>query len=71
MQRYNLRLSDAEYEGMKEISSKTERSINDLIREAIREYAEKRGVKTPWVAFHLPVETREFSRSHTTSIDSA
>ncbi|MBI1240574.1 ribbon-helix-helix domain-containing protein [Umezakia ovalisporum] len=38
MQRYNLRLSDKEYEGLKQKSSETERSINDLIREAIREY---------------------------------
>ena len=40
MQRYNLRLSDKEYEGLKKKSSDTERSINDLIREAIREYLE-------------------------------
>ncbi|MGJ5674544.1 MAG: ribbon-helix-helix protein, CopG family [Nostochopsis sp.] len=38
MQRYNLRLSDKEYEKLKIKSSETERSINDLIREAIREY---------------------------------
>ncbi|MBW4610988.1 MAG: ribbon-helix-helix protein, CopG family [Hassallia sp. WJT32-NPBG1] len=36
MQRYNLRLSDKEYEDLKKISEQTERSINDLIREAIR-----------------------------------
>ncbi len=42
MQRYNLRLSDKEYEHIKKISAQTERSINDLIREAIREYALKK-----------------------------
>ncbi|BAZ20856.1 hypothetical protein NIES4073_25670 [Kalymmatonema gypsitolerans NIES-4073] len=41
MQRYNLRLSDKEYEQLKKISTQTERSINDLIREAIRMYVEK------------------------------
>ncbi|WP_445214834.1 ribbon-helix-helix protein, CopG family [Brasilonema sp. UFV-L1] len=41
MQRYNLRLSDKEYEDLKKISVSTERSINDLIREAIREYIER------------------------------
>lgn len=35
MQRYNLRLSDKEYEGLKIISTQTERSINDLIREYV------------------------------------
>jgi predicted DNA-binding protein len=41
MQRYNLRLSDKEYEELKKISAQTERSINDLIREAIRDFVEK------------------------------
>lgn len=40
MQRYNLRLSDKEYEDLKKKSSSTERSINDIIREAIRKYLE-------------------------------
>jgi predicted DNA-binding protein len=40
MQRYNLRLSDKEYEDLKKMSAQTERSINDLIREAIREFVE-------------------------------
>ncbi|HAA33139.1 MAG TPA: hypothetical protein DCE56_42230 [Cyanobacteria bacterium UBA8553] len=39
MQRYNLRLSDKEYAALKKLSAKTERSINELIREAIRQYA--------------------------------
>ena len=41
MQRYNLRLSDFEYEELKKTSTKTERSMNDLIREALREYLER------------------------------
>ncbi|MBW4501071.1 MAG: ribbon-helix-helix domain-containing protein [Scytonema hyalinum WJT4-NPBG1] len=41
MQRYNLRLSDKEYEDLKKMSAQTERSINDLIREAIREFVER------------------------------
>jgi predicted DNA-binding protein len=38
MQRYNLRLSDKEYAALKNLSAQTERSINELIREAIRQY---------------------------------
>jgi predicted transcriptional regulator len=34
-------LSDKEYEDLKKISAQTERSINDLIREAIREFVER------------------------------
>ncbi|WP_414584647.1 ribbon-helix-helix protein, CopG family [Scytonema sp. PCC 10023] len=34
-------MSDKEYEELKKISAQTERSINDLIREAIREFVEK------------------------------
>jgi predicted DNA-binding protein len=41
MERYNLRLSDKEYEDLKKMSAQTERSINDLIREAIREFVER------------------------------
>ncbi|WP_446393311.1 ribbon-helix-helix protein, CopG family [Coleofasciculus sp. E1-EBD-02] len=37
-----MRLSDKEYEALKRLSASTERSINELIREAIRQYA---GVK--------------------------
>jgi len=46
MQRYNLRLSDKEYGDMKKMSAQTERSINDLIREAIREYVDKKEGET-------------------------
>ncbi len=41
MQRYNLRLSDEEYQDLKEKSAQTERSINELIREAIRDWLVK------------------------------
>ena len=41
MQNYNLRLSDKEYKDLKKISSETERSINELIREAVRDFVEK------------------------------
>ena len=34
----NLRLSDKEYEDLAEISLKTEGSMNDLVREAIRQF---------------------------------
>ncbi|WP_083786945.1 ribbon-helix-helix protein, CopG family [Gloeothece verrucosa] len=40
MQRYNLRLSDKEYKELKDLSVKTERSINELIREAIRRFVQ-------------------------------
>jgi hypothetical protein len=38
MERYNLRLSDKEYAALKKLAANTERSINELIREAIRQY---------------------------------
>ncbi len=40
MQKYNLRLSDKEYKELKDLSVKTERSINELIREAIRRFVQ-------------------------------
>ncbi|WP_414589492.1 ribbon-helix-helix protein, CopG family [Scytonema sp. PCC 10023] len=46
IERYNLRLSDKEYKDIKNMSALTERSINDLIREAIREYVEKKERET-------------------------
>ena len=39
MQRLNVRLSDKEYEDLVKLSKLTERSMNDLVREAIRQYA--------------------------------
>ncbi len=38
MQKYNLRLSDEEYKDLKKWSAQVERSINELIREAIRDW---------------------------------
>ncbi|WP_446378182.1 ribbon-helix-helix protein, CopG family [Coleofasciculus sp. E2-BRE-01] len=38
-------MPDKEYEALKKLSANTQRSINDLIREAVRRYAElSRGV---------------------------
>ena len=41
MQKYNLRLSEEEYKDLKRMSAQTERSINELIREAIRDWLVK------------------------------
>lgn len=41
MQRLNIRLSDKEYENLVKLSKLTERSMNDLVREAIRQYTVK------------------------------
>ena len=41
MQKYNLRLSDEEYKNFKKASVQIERSINELIREAIRDWLVK------------------------------
>lgn len=41
MQRFSLRISDEEYNSLKKHSEKKERSVNELIREAIREYLKK------------------------------
>jgi predicted HicB family RNase H-like nuclease len=38
MQKYNLRLSSEEHMALKALSSEKERSINELIREAVRLY---------------------------------
>ena len=43
MQRMNLRLSDQEYEDLVKLSKETERSLNDLVREAIRQFTAKSG----------------------------
>ena len=37
----SLRLSDKEYEDLEKLSLKTERSLNDLVRVAIRQYINK------------------------------
>ncbi len=43
MMRISLRLSDKEYEDLAKISKKTERSLNDLVREAIRQFTADTG----------------------------
>ena len=39
----NLRLSDKEYEDLVKLSKETERSLNDLVREAIRQFTANSG----------------------------
>ncbi len=41
MQKLTVRFSDKEYQDLTQISQKTERSLNDLVREAVRQYVEK------------------------------
>lgn len=47
MQKLTVRFSDREHEGLTRLAQQTERSMNDLVREAVREYLDIRGVKTP------------------------
>jgi predicted transcriptional regulator len=41
MQQRTVRFSDQEHQDLTKLSLKTERSLNDLIREAIRQYVER------------------------------
>ncbi|MBW4585218.1 ribbon-helix-helix protein, CopG family [Aetokthonos hydrillicola Thurmond2011] len=41
MQRLSTRLSDKEYEDLVKLSQQTERSLNDLVREAIRKFIQE------------------------------
>ncbi len=41
MKRVSVRFADQEHEGLAALSEQTERSLNDLIREAVRQYLEK------------------------------
>ncbi|WP_442936849.1 ribbon-helix-helix protein, CopG family [Nostoc sp.] len=41
MSRFSARFSKEEYEELVQLSKKKERSINDLIREAVRQYVEQ------------------------------
>lgn len=47
MKRVSVRFADKEHELLVNLSEQVERSINDLIREAVRKYMETQGVKTP------------------------
>ncbi|HAZ47627.1 MAG TPA: CopG family transcriptional regulator [Cyanobacteria bacterium UBA11369] len=47
MKALNVRFSDKEHENLKETSQRLERSINDLVREAVREYLLKLGASNP------------------------
>ena len=41
MQKLTVRFSDKEHQDLTNLSHKTERSLNDLIREAVRQFVEK------------------------------
>ncbi len=41
MQKLTVRFSDKEYQDLARLSQKTERSLNDLVRESVRQYTEK------------------------------
>lgn len=41
MKRLNAQLSNVEYEELKDTATQLERSMNDCIREAVREWLEK------------------------------
>ncbi|WP_442994328.1 ribbon-helix-helix protein, CopG family [Scytonema sp. PRP1] len=41
MQKLTVRFSDKEHQDLTKLSEKTERSLNDLIREAVRQYTER------------------------------
>lgn len=47
MKQVSVRFADSEHRGLSVLSEQLEHSINDLVREAVREYLETRGVKTP------------------------
>ncbi|WP_414581257.1 ribbon-helix-helix protein, CopG family [Scytonema sp. PCC 10023] len=41
MQKLTVRFSDKEHQDLTKLSQNTERSLNDLIREAVRQYIER------------------------------
>ncbi|MFB2767887.1 ribbon-helix-helix protein, CopG family [Pelatocladus sp. BLCC-F211] len=41
MQKLTVRFSDKEHQDLTKLSQKTERSLNDLVREAVRQYIER------------------------------
>jgi predicted DNA-binding protein len=43
MKRFALRLSDKEHEELEKLAQDLERSMNDVVREAIRKYLESHG----------------------------
>lgn len=45
MKRFSLRMADAEYDKVKEYSEKNEISINDIVRQLIREWKPKDPVR--------------------------
>ncbi|BAZ20099.1 hypothetical protein NIES4073_09750 [Kalymmatonema gypsitolerans NIES-4073] len=47
MKALNIRFSDKEHKDLQETSQRLERSINDLVREAVREHLLKLGASNP------------------------
>ena len=47
MKALNIRFSDKEHEDLQKASQQSERSINELVREAVREYLLKLGASNP------------------------
>ena len=40
MKKLTVRFADGEYEGLRQLAQSKERSLNDLVREAVRKYLE-------------------------------
>lgn len=47
MKALNIRFSDKEHKDLQKASQECERSINDLVREAVREYLLRMGASNP------------------------
>ncbi|BAY45676.1 hypothetical protein SAMD00079811_32830 [Scytonema sp. HK-05] len=47
MKALNVRFSDKEHKDLQQASQQLERSINELVREAVREYLLKLGASNP------------------------
>ncbi|MEI2580949.1 ribbon-helix-helix protein, CopG family [Scytonema sp. PRP1] len=47
MKALNIRFSDKEHKDLQQASQELERSINELVREAVREYLLKLGASNP------------------------
>jgi predicted transcriptional regulator len=41
MKKLTVRFADQEYEGLSQLAQNKERSLNDLVREAVRQYIER------------------------------
>jgi len=52
MKALNVRFSDKEHKDLQQASQQLERSINELVREAVREYLLKLGASNPQQELH-------------------